>query len=285
MASMTRENAINLRTTGYITCILLLLFYTASILFSSLQNAKQEQVDLNAAFKNVKSSGLWGVSVALTSNIGTRLKERQSLPANIYEGTLDVGTSIGDGNGINKEIIRKNMSFVKDYLNILKTNVLDLLDTSSDRKATLENFIAQLELRYKDASLNLKEFSTQLQNLQNDMTSVNEKIASLKTKIDVDFKAFDATSTNENIEEYFSLRKQYTYDRTYIIFINQFVRQYNFLNEYNKKLLDTLINNKWALASSSFVVIPDSGWDLLKKLNLIYDEAEYKAQKTDTIEE
>lgn len=285
MASMTRENAINLRTTGYITCILLLLFYTASILFSSLQNAKQEQVDLNAAFKNVKSSWLWGVSVALTSNIGTRLKERQSLPANIYEGTLDVGTSIGDGNGINKEIIRKNMSFVKDYLNILKTNVLDLLDTSSDRKATLENFIAQLELRYKDASLNLKELSTQLQNLQNDMTSVNEKIASLKTKIDVDFKVFDATSTNENIEEYFSLRKQYTYDRTYIIFINQFVRQYNFLNEYNKKLLDTLINNKWALSSSSFVVIPDSGWDLLKKLNLIYDEAEYKAQKTETIEE
>ena len=119
---------------------------------------------------------------------------------------------------------------VKDYLNILKTNVVDLLDTSNDRKSTIESFVAQLELKYKDSNLNLGELAIQLQNLQNDLTATQEKINALKTKIDVDFKAFDSTSTNENIKDYFDLKNEYTYDRTYMIFINQFVKQYTFLN-------------------------------------------------------
>ena len=146
-------------------------------------------------------------------------------------------------------------------------------------KSTLESFVAQLELKYKDSNLNLGELAIQLQNLQNDLTATQEKINALKTKIDVDFKAFDSTSTNENIKDYFDLKNEYTYDRTYMIFINQFVKQYTFLNWYNKKLLDTLINNKAALSTNSYVVIPDSGGDLLKSLNLLYDEASYKAQK------
>ncbi len=276
---MSQVAVLNFRKTLLLTCILLLVFYSASILLTTLNTQKNIVEDMNSAFKNVRSSSLWGVSVAITSNIGTHLKERQTLPADIYQGTIDVWGTIGDGNSVNQELIRKNMMLVKDYLNILKTNVVDLLDTSNDRKSTLESFVAQLELKYKDSNLNLGELAIQLQNLQNDLTATQEKINALKTKIDVDFKAFDSTSTNENIKDYFDLKNEYTYDRTYIIFINQFVKQYTFLNWYNKKLLDTLINNKAALSTNSYVVIPDSGGDLLKSLNLLYDEASYKAQK------
>jgi hypothetical protein len=60
------------------------------------------------------------------------------------------------------------------------------------------------------------------------------------------------------------------------VFINQFIKQHAFLNNYNKWILDTLINNKEAIINQSYVVIPDSGDQYLRPLELIFDEAEIK---------
>jgi hypothetical protein len=90
------------------------------------------------------------------------------------------------------------------------------------------------------------------------MTRNDTNVENLKIKIGTDFSKFDTSSTLENINEYIILKNDYTYARTYIIFVNKFIAQYSFLNEYNKVLLDTLINNKDILVKDSFVVIPDS---------------------------
>jgi len=90
------------------------------------------------------------------------------------------------------------------------------------------------------------------------MTRNDSSVATLKTKIGSDFSKFDSASTIENINNYIVLKNDYIYARTYVIFINKFLSQYTFLNEYNKVLLDTLINNKDILTKNSFVVIPDS---------------------------
>ncbi|MBT3726873.1 hypothetical protein HOG21_04145 [bacterium] len=63
----------------------------------------------------------------------------------------------------------------------------------------------------------------------------------------------------DNIEKYLELKKEYYYSKTYIIYINHFLERYNFLNNYNKRLLDTLINNKDALIKNTYIVLPDSG--------------------------
>jgi len=44
-------------------------------------------------------------------------------------------------------------------------------------------------------------------------------------------------------------------------------------------MLDVLINNKDALVKNSHVVIPNNWWELLKDLNLIYDEKDFKSSK------
>jgi hypothetical protein len=62
------------------------------------------------------------------------------------------------------------------------------------------------------------------------------------------------------------------------VYINHFLWEYSYLNQYNKLLIDTLINNKEWIIKDSYVVIPDSGWALLKKFNLIYTEEEFKKQ-------
>jgi len=99
--------------------------------------------------------------------------------------------------------------------------------------------------------------------------------------MNADFAAFDEDSSAKNAENYLELKKEYQANYIDIIFINQFLKQYVFLNEYNKKLLDTLINNKEALINQSFVVIPDSGDEFLKYFHLIYDEEEYKSLQTE----
>jgi hypothetical protein len=109
------------------------------------------------------------------------------------------------------------------------------------------------------------------------MEDNSQKIENLKEVIDTDFNSFNEEKTWNNIEKYLELRKKYYYAKTYIIFINKFINQYNTLNAYNKKLLDTIINNKDAIIKDAHVVLPDSWNELLKKLNLIYEEAEYKA--------
>jgi len=44
-------------------------------------------------------------------------------------------------------------------------------------------------------------------------------------------------------------------------------------------LLDTLINNKDILSKNSFIVLPDSWDQLLKDMNIIFDESTYKANQ------
>ena len=64
--------------------------------------------------------------------------------------------------------------------------------------------------------------------------------------------------------------------RVYLTYLERFQKGYGILQGQNRKVLDTLINNREALIKRSIVVIPDSGSDLLKQLGLITTEALYK---------
>ncbi|MDR2411896.1 MAG: hypothetical protein LBD88_05045 [Candidatus Peribacteria bacterium] len=122
----------------------------------------------------------------------------------------------------------------------------------------LDAIIGQLEYRYNLAVEQMKALLSQRTVLENEMSSADSQVESLKNKINSDFQKNDATASYENIEKYLELKNRYYYARTYAIYINQFLADYNALNEYNKKLLDTLINNKTALIKDAYVVIPDT---------------------------
>jgi hypothetical protein len=87
----------------------------------------------------------------------------------------------------------------------------------------------------------------------------NLEINNLKEKISNDFSNFDNVETLKNIDNYLKIRQENLTARTYIIFINKFLNNYAILNEYNKRVLDTLINNKEIIIKNSQVVIPDTG--------------------------
>ena len=114
---------------------------------------------------------------------------------------------------------------------------------------------------------------------EREMNEANSQIEILKVKINTDYKKRDAVASKENITNYLEQKNKYNYARTYIIYINHFLSDYVSLNDYNKKLLDTLINNKDAIVKEAYVVIPSSWAGLLKEFDLLYEESEYKATK------
>jgi hypothetical protein len=221
---------------------------------------------------------IWNVWVAIATNIWTREKELSETPVNVYKDVFTISQIISDNNKAKDRIITLNMIILNEYLNVLKTDVKSLLSASNDRSATLNAFIDQLEYRYKTWVENLNTLTLQKTQLTTAYNSSIRKVDTIKAKIWSDYGHMDTTATLTNIDDYLKAIEESNYSRTYIVFVNKFINSYNTLNNYNKILLDTLINNKEILIKNTQVVLPDSWSQFLKDLNLIYDEKEWKAQ-------
>lgn len=235
--------------------------------------------DNNSTFKKINNSSLWKTWVAITTNIWIRYKQRQETPATIYKEIFSINEIISNQKGANDELVWNNMVSIEEYRNLLKTNVKQVIDSSFDKSKMLNAIIEQLEYRYVIWTENIKKLLEQKTIFETSMKNADTKIEALKLKIENDFKINDSKESLANINTYLDYKKEYYYARTYIVYVNHFLTEYNYLNEYNKQLLDTLINNKDAIIKDSFIVIPDTGTAVLRKFDWIYTEDEYKTQQ------
>lgn len=176
-------------------------------------------------------------------------------------------------------MIAQNMLIIQEYLNLSRSDVKSMLDSSSNRRTTLESYLTQLEMRYKNSALSVQSLEKQKALLVTELDTISTKIENTKVSMEQNFSASLASNTLVDVDAYYALRADYTEAFTDIVFINQFIKQHNFLNNYNKVMLDTLINNKEAIINQSYVVIPDSGDQLLRPLELLFNEADFKAQQ------
>ena len=236
-----------------------------------------EPVTNYSNFKNVdNNSSIWKTWVAITTNIWIKYKQRKDTPATIYRDIFSVSEVMTNQSSANREMIWNNMIAIEEYRNVLKTDIKQLVNSSYDRSRILNAFIEQLEFRYVVWAQNIKKLNEQKSVFLSTMESSNTKIESLKQKIESDFKSNDSQESLANIDTYLELKKEYYYARTYIVYINHFLNEYTYLSNYNKQLLDTLINNKEAIIKNAYIVLPDTWTDLLRKFDLIYSEEELK---------
>lgn len=261
--------------------ILTSVFFVIINYFWYLLNADSEKGKIKNNIDKFKSSDveeIWTTWVAIWINIWTRYKEMKETPIQAYKDVVDIWYVLGNQNIAKDKIITTNMIILNEYFNILKTDIRSLLSSADDREFILNSFISQLEYRYKNSTQNIKTLLTQKSDLVKAYNDSNDKIESLKIKISSDFWNLNNKDTIENIDLYLKSKQENTNVKTYIVFIDKFLYSYWVLNEYNKKVLDTLINNKELIIKNSQVVIPDTGTDLLKELKLIYSEEEWKKQ-------
>lgn len=252
------------------------------LLWISVWNDYLKAEELDDSFSNLNNYKIvtnkisWHIWVAISTNIWTRFEETNDLPVTIYNDVMDIAYILSNKQVARDKIITNNMILLNEYLNILKTDIKIFLAQSSNREESLNSYIDQLTYRYKNTITSTKNLNLQKSNLLSVYNSTNTDLENLKTKIWNDFSNFDSNSTIENIDKYLKLKEENTYSKTYIIFIDKFVNYFAILNNYNKTLLDTLINNKEIIIKNTQIVLPDSWTEMLKKLNLIYSEEDWK---------
>ncbi len=234
----------------------------------------------NEQYQSAYAANFGNVGVALSTRIGMQY---QSLNSNLqsggfYKEIASVGATAGERRILRGDMIAQNMLIIQEYLNLSKTDVKSMLDTSSNRRATLEGFISQLELRYKNSAISQQSLEKQKALILIEIEKNQVSIEATKKSMETNFALSQASATLWDIDTYFILRSDYTESFTDIVFINQFIKQHEFLNSYNKTILDTLINNKEAIINKTYVVIPDSGDEYLRPLELLFDEADIKAK-------
>ncbi len=227
-------------------------------------------------FQRVDAPYLGTVWVALSVNVGTKKIESSSIPVSIYQEVMPISYILANKELARNKIITNNMISLSEYINIIKTDINSLLDSSSDRESMLESFLDQLKYRYTNWLSEIKILKEQAKELTQTLTSSDQKVITLKDSLTDAYKNLEYEKTQEILDEYLLEKEKNTFAKTYLVFIGKFIKSYEILNNYNKTLLDTIINNKEALIKNVTIVLPDSGNALLNNLNLIKTEAEFK---------
>lgn len=233
-------------------------------------------------YQSAYSANLGSIGVALSTRIWINFENAGGVAKNtFYREITEIGTNSEEKRALRSTMISQNMLIIGEYLNLSRTDIKSLLDSSPDRRKTLEGFINQLELRYTNSALSITSLEKQKTLLISHLSKLESDIEKVKSEMETHFSLSQARNTLEDVDTYFTLRREYTETFTDIVFINQFLKQHAFLNNYNTGILDTLINNKEAIINQSYVVIPDSGDQYLRPLDLIFDEEEIKAKNNE----
>lgn len=240
--------------------------------WAEYKNNNQETHNKNT-YQNSETENLWVVGVAIATNLWTRHTQITSLPATIYKDVISIEDILSNKNTSSDDFVTKNMLLIKEYRNVSATNIQKLLNQSYDKQWTLKVYLDTLKNRYTLANRQMASLNQQKQIFEATLDQTQTQINEIKTKIENDFQSVNTDATLDNIDTYLELKHKYDLTRTYLIFTNKFIEQYNFLNNYNQKIAQTIINNSDAIIKDAYVVVPES-WNtqLLQDLNLLIEE-------------
>lgn len=238
-------------------------------------DAAPETQKNQSLYQNAYDLNFANIGVALSTRIGIQYGEVNSdIQREFYTVIPIVWTTSQERKEIRENLLSENMIAIKEYYNLSQINIPEALKTSPNRANTIESILSQLQIRYANAQKSIKNLTDQKQLILDDMNSTQNDINRTKSSMEQHFTKQDVGGVLDDTDTYLALRNTYSEDFTDIVFINQFIEQYDFLNKYNVWRIDTINTNKQALIDETYVVVPNS-WDAyLKSFDLIFDENE-----------
>ncbi len=234
----------------------------------------------DANFTQANRVYMGNIATALSLNIGNINTISTSQGDDTSPEAINMDSVLSDAKKWEQYIISYHMRAIDSYVNLLKTDIKTLLDESTERSNTLDEHIEILKSHYIRTNERTLVLSDQSRELQSILTDTKIQIANAKISMEETYKSFESVGIDAVISSYVSAKTRESQARVYLAYVERFQRAYGILQWQNKLILDTLINNREALISKSVVVIPDSGSDILKKLDLVVTEEEYKANQT-----
>ena len=234
--------------------------------------------DMN--FAQLNTTYLGNIATAVSLNVGQKEKDLAKIGSNLSNDIISIEEVLARPAQGEKKLIGSNMIAIQSYVNVLKTDIVALLDRARDRTVALDEQIDILKSSYIRTADRLSIINEQLAELTTILQWASQTRESAKATMETKYRAFDYTGIDTVIDEYVKGKEKESRARVYLVYLERFQRAYGILQWQNKMVLDTLINNREALIKRSVVVIPDSGTNFLKQMGLIQSEAELKATKT-----
>lgn len=109
---------------------------------------------------------LGNFATAISLNIGQRVKNPSSGPITLSDDAVTIAEILYNPKEGERRLIASNMLSMQSYLNILKTDILSMLEESGDRAIVLDEHIELLKSYYTTTSERILLLSEQSRDLQ-----------------------------------------------------------------------------------------------------------------------
>jgi lysine/ornithine N-monooxygenase len=156
---------------------------------------------------------------------------------------------------------------------------MDLLAKSINRMEVFDSYVSQLSYRWHYIKKHIANLEKQKINLLSAEKSQAEILARLKVNIRNSLKELNQFWATQNLDEYLELREKYTQTRVYLYFVTKFIDNYKNLQEYNKKLIKELKDNRDFIIRWEAIYLPKWDTKILKKYGLLIEDSYFNLDK------
>ena len=268
-----------IKNTIIFTLIFAVVIHFSWEYFSSLSGSSA-QAHNNANFENANISYVGNSATALSLRIGGIIPQKNTnLSNNSVDNTISIAEVLNNPVAGQEKLIASNMTAITAYANILKTDIVAMLDTAANRQASLDNHISLLKSYYLKTQERLNIIGEQKTEVQSLLANATNAQNTAKNTLQNSYNVFEYSGVNSAINDYLDAKNLDSRMKIYAIYLDRFEKSYLALQNKNRKILDALMNNREGIIRKSMVVIPDTGTDIIKELGLIQSEADYKAKQ------
>ncbi|MBB1553857.1 hypothetical protein HG442_000410 [Candidatus Gracilibacteria bacterium] len=268
-----------IKNTIIFTLIFAVVIHFSWEYFSSLSGSSA-QAHNNANFENANISYVGNSATALSLRIGGIIPQKNTnLSNNSVDNTISIAEVLNNPVAGQEKLIASNMTAITAYANILKTDIVAMLDTAANRQASLDNHISLLKSYYLKTQERLNIIGEQKTEVQSLLSNATNAQNTAKNTLQNSYNVFEYSGVNSAINDYLDAKNLDSRMKIYAIYLDRFEKSYLALQNKNRKILDALMNNREGIIKKSMVVIPDTGTDIIKELGLIQSEADYKAKQ------
>lgn len=268
-----------IKNTIIFTLIFAVVIHFSWEYFSSLSGSSA-QAHNNANFENANISYVGNSATALSLRIGgIILQKNTNLSNNSVDNIISIAEVLNNPVAGQEKLIASNMTAITAYANILKTDIVAMLDTAANRQASLDNHISLLKSYYLKTQERLNIIGEQKTEVQSLLANATNAQNTAKNTLQNSYNVFEYSGVNSAINDYLDAKNLDSRMKIYAIYLDRFEKSYLALQNKNRKILDALMNNREGIIRKSMVVIPDTGTDIIKELGLIQSEADYKAKQ------
>ena len=268
-----------IKNTIIFTLIFAVVIHFSWEYFSSLSGSSA-QAHNNANFENANISYVGNSATALSLRIGGIIPQKNTnLSNNSVDNIISIAEVLNNPVAGQEKLIASNMTAITAYANILKTDIVAMLDTATNRQASLDNHISLPKSYYLKTQERLNIIGEQKTEVQSLLANATNAQNTAKNTLQNSYNVFEYSGVNSAINDYLDAKNLDSRMKIYAIYLDRFEKSYLALQNKNRKILDALMNNREGIIRKSMVVIPDTGTDIIKELGLIQSEADHKAKQ------